>query len=81
MTTCVLACEGCGLRKPFPVGEEELAQLRGGAMVQKHCPGCRALSDWMFTGLDLRVEERRRGEERRGAGAERRIGTERRLPY
>lgn len=64
MTTCVLTCETCSTRKPFPMGEHELAAAQNGKTLSKHCPVCRAVTHWMFTCLERRGGERRQNDRR-----------------
>lgn len=64
MTTCVLVCEVCSSRKPFPLEEVDLNKARNGSTLQRHCPACRAVTNWMFTSLERRVTDRRQTERR-----------------
>jgi hypothetical protein len=60
MPTSVLSCETCGVHKPFIIYEEELAEVRNGRALSKHCPVCRTTTNWVFA-----FPERRSGRDRR----------------
>ena len=68
MTNCILNCETCGARKPFLLGEQELAEAQNKRPISKYCPSCRAATHWALAFL-----------ERRG-GMDRRHSSERRTP-
>lgn len=69
MPTYVFKCESCGGHRPFLVHEGELANLAEKNPLQKHCPNCRTMTNWV-----LAFQERRSGHDRR-TGLDRR-GTE-----
>ncbi len=60
MTTAILLCETCGGRKPFPLNDQELADIRFGKHISKFCNTCRNNTNWAFA-----TEERRAGADRR----------------
>ncbi len=60
METHTPKCEGCGGQKPIPIQEAEMAEIDERRPIQKHCPTCRTMTNWM-----LAFPERRSGTERR----------------
>ena len=60
MQTYIFKCEGCGGQKPIPIQEAEMAEIDERRPIQKHCPTCRTMTNWM-----LAVPDRRSGSERR----------------
>ncbi len=60
MPTYIFKCEGCGGQKPIPVQEAEMAEIAERKPIQKHCPTCRTMTNWM-----LAFPDRRSGGERR----------------
>ncbi len=60
METYIFKCEGCGGQKPIPIQEAEMAEIDERRPIQKHCPTCRAMTNWM-----LAFPDRRSGSERR----------------
>jgi hypothetical protein len=66
MPTYVLKCESCGGHRPFLMHEGELPDPVGRKPIEKHCPTCRATTNWT-----LAFPERREGRERR-QGSDRR---------
>lgn len=63
MPSYVLICESCGVRQPFIVYEEELAETQNGKPVVRECPVCRAVTNWKSG-----FPERRGGRDRRQGG-------------
>jgi len=64
----VLKCEGCGQHRPFSVHEGELLVLDTKKPVERHCPTCRTMTNWVFAFLKRRSRrERRIGSDRRRA--------------
>ncbi len=63
MPTYIFKCEGCGGQKPFSIYEAEMAEFDGKKPIQKHCPTCRTMTNWM-----LAFQERRSGGDRRREG-------------
>jgi hypothetical protein len=67
MPTYVMKCEGCGGHRPFLVHEGELPDPEGRTPIQKHCPVCRATTNWTMAFPERRDDrDRRQGTERRG---------------
>ena len=62
METYIFKCEGCGGQKPIPIQEAEMAEIDERRPIQKHCPTCRTMTNWMLTSPD-----RRSGGDRRRA--------------
>jgi hypothetical protein len=62
----VLKCEGCGQRRSLLIHEGELPALDSKKPVERHCPTCRTMTNWVFA-----FPERRSGRERR-SGSDRR---------
>ncbi len=62
----VLKCEGCGQHRPFLVHEGELSALDTKKPIERHCPTCRTMTNWVFA-----FPERRSGRKRR-SGSDRR---------
>ncbi len=60
METYIFKCEGCGRQKPIPIHEAEMAEIDERKPIQKHCPTCRTMTNWM-----LAFPDRRSGTERR----------------
>jgi hypothetical protein len=60
METYIFKCEGCGGQKSYPIHEAEMAEIDERKPIQKHCPTCRTMTNWM-----LAFPEWRSGTERR----------------
>ncbi len=60
MQTYIFKCEGCGGQKPIPIQEAEMAEIDERRPIQKYCPTCRTMTNWM-----LAFPDRRSGSERR----------------
>ncbi len=60
METYIFKCESCGGQKPIPIQEAEMAEIDERRPIQKHCPTCRTMTNWM-----LAFPDRRSGSERR----------------
>ena len=67
MPDYVLKCEDCGRHRPFLVHEHELPALDTKKPIEKHCPTCRTMTNWVFA-----FPERRSGRERRNGSDRRR---------
>ncbi len=62
MQTYILKCEGCGGQKPYPIHEAEMAEIDERKPIQKHCPTCRTMTNWMRAFPDRRSGGDRRKE-------------------
>jgi hypothetical protein len=60
METYIFKCECCGGQKPIPIQEAEMAEIDERRPIQKHCPTCRTMTNWV-----LAFQDRRSGSERR----------------
>ncbi len=62
MPTFIFKCEGCGGQKPFPIHEAEMAEIDERKPIQKQCPTCQTMTNWMLVFPDRRSGGDRRKE-------------------
>jgi hypothetical protein len=66
MPSCLLVCESCDNRQTFFLNEADVAELRDGNTISKHCMRCHTMTSWTFLFVDRRTgRDRRAGEDRR----------------
>ena len=63
MPTYILKCEGCGGQKPFSIYEAEMAEIDERKPIQKNCPTCRTMTNWVLAFPDRRSGGDRRKED------------------
>ncbi|HEX9759551.1 MAG TPA: hypothetical protein VGA40_01455 [Candidatus Acidoferrales bacterium] len=64
MPTFVFRCESCGERRPFLVHDPP-ADTPPTAPIQKHCPTCHTVTNWVQAALERRSGKDRRASDRR----------------
>jgi hypothetical protein len=68
MPTYVFKCEGCGTKRPFLIHEPVPALSGKLDPVRKHCPTCRAVTNWVYATPEKRAgKDRRTGLDRRSS--------------
>jgi hypothetical protein len=58
----VVKCESCGGLRPFLVQEGEISELQKKNPIQRHCPTCRAMTNWALAFREQRVRQSDQGE-------------------